>query len=73
MDPEISEKSNVGALATSKELIPRDIEQRGKSCSIQGACERGDFQTLVELATSTGGLLTDELRGQACMSPYSLA
>ena len=34
--------------------------------SIEEACQRLDFDTLVELATSTGGLLTDELRRRAC-------
>lgn len=37
-----------------------------KAKSIQDACERIDFKALVELATSTGGLLTDELRRRAC-------
>lgn len=39
-----------------------------KRKSIEEACKRHDFETLVRLATSTGGLLTDELRQQACMS-----
>jgi hypothetical protein len=34
--------------------------------SIAEACERFDFEALVELATSTGGLLTDDLRRRAC-------
>jgi len=35
--------------------------------SIEDACERSDFDALVKLATSTGGLLTDSLRRKACM------
>lgn len=37
-----------------------------KLMSIEAACERFDFEALVELATSAGGLLTDELRRRAC-------
>jgi len=42
-----------------------DQSQKEKHQAIEEACRLGDFSTLVKLATSTGGLLTDELRRQA--------
>ncbi|KIW49976.1 hypothetical protein PV05_11603 [Exophiala xenobiotica] len=42
-----------------------DQSQKEKYRVIEEACRLGDFDTLVKLATSTGGLLTDELRRQA--------
>lgn len=46
------------------QMSPYGTQQKLKS--IEEACERLDFEAIVELATSTGGLLTDELRRKAC-------
>jgi hypothetical protein len=40
-----------------------------KASAIQEACEAADIKTLVALAASEGGLLTDELRQIACKLP----
>ncbi|KAJ9642202.1 uncharacterized protein PV06_03232 [Exophiala oligosperma] len=42
-----------------------DQYQNEKCRAIEDACKQGDLSTLVKLATSTGGLLTDEARRQA--------
>ncbi|EXJ89440.1 hypothetical protein A1O3_02507 [Capronia epimyces CBS 606.96] len=53
----------VPGLSESSERTPGEGQEKGKA--IQEACERRDFETLARLATSTGGLLTDDLRRQA--------
>ena len=40
-----------------------------KASAIQQACNAADIKTLVALAFSEGGLLTDELRQLACKLP----
>jgi len=47
-----------------------DQDQNEKCRAIEDACKQVDLSALVKLATSTGGLVTDEARRQACMSPY---
>lgn len=39
-----------------------------KNALIQTACENKDVETLVRLASSEGGLVTDHLRATACSS-----
>ena len=48
------------------ELSPADKE---KETLIRAACEDGDVDTLVRLATSNSGLVSDSLRRTACRSP----
>lgn len=45
------------------EKAPYSQEKRK---AIIQACETGDYESLVELADSTGGLLEDELRATSC-------
>lgn len=45
------------------ELSPAD---RAKEAVIRAACDQGDIDALVELATSSTGLLSDSLRRIAC-------
>ena len=71
MDENVSEKPLTGSMALSEKLSMSDADRHEKSKRIQEACLQRDFRTLVRLATSTGGLLTDELRQQACMSPLA--
>lgn len=42
-----------------------DLKRQG----IQRACQEHDVKALVEYTTTTGGLLDDDLRQVACMSP----
>ena len=70
MDATVSEKPLAGSMAAAEKLSLTDSDQREKSRSIEEASHRADFDTLVELASSTGGLLTDDLRRQACVSPF---
>lgn len=42
---------------------PKDLKRE----DIQRACQERDIEALVEHATSTDGLLDDELRQSACM------
>ena len=46
-------------------LSASDIEQKGTE--IANACAANNVSRLAELATASGGFLTDELRCQACM------
>ncbi|EHY58066.1 GTPase-activating protein gyp8 [Exophiala dermatitidis] len=62
MESDLSDTPLAGSKEHSGHLSEQDQEKRK---AIQEACGRRDFATLVELATSTGGLLTDELRRQA--------
>jgi hypothetical protein len=48
------------------ELSPAEKE---KEALILAACRDGDLSTLVQLATSTSGLISDSLRRTACMFP----
>ncbi|KIX06310.1 uncharacterized protein Z518_04285 [Rhinocladiella mackenziei CBS 650.93] len=59
------EKSSVGSGEPKANQLSMDLEYSRKRDSIEQACARGDFDALVRLATSTGGLLTDDLRRQA--------
>ena len=75
MDSGVSEKTSMTGPMTSAEMLSlTDAVQHVKSARIEEACQHRDLDTLVELARSTGGLLTDKLRQQACMSslPYQL-
>ncbi len=69
MDTGVSEKPLAGSMAAAEKLLLTDADQREKSRRIEEASHRADLDTLVELASSTGGLLTDDLRRQACESP----
>lgn len=53
--------------APAIELSPAEKEKAGL---IAAACRDRDLDTLVHLATSTSGLLSDDLRRSACMLPY---
>lgn len=46
----------------------KSSESDEKREAIQQACQQRDVGALVQLATSSGGLLDDELRRSACMS-----
>ena len=48
------------------ELSPADKE---KEALIRAACEHGDVASLIDLATSSSGLLSDSLRRTACKLP----
>jgi hypothetical protein len=48
------------------ELSPAEKE---KEALIAAACRDRDVSTLVNLATSTSGLISDSLRRTACMPP----
>lgn len=50
--------------SSAMQVSSNGTQQKVKA--IEDACKRLDFDALVELATSTGGLLTDELRRRAC-------
>lgn len=73
---DLGEKSSVNLDTHSIRHISMDQDQsldqdQSEKCrSISQACAQHDVETLVKLATATGGLLTDELRRQACMSLY---
>ncbi|EXJ95262.1 hypothetical protein A1O1_00382 [Capronia coronata CBS 617.96] len=62
MESEFNEKTELGS---KEHAVNHADDDREKRKSIEEACVRRDFETLVRLATSTGGLLTDELRRQA--------
>ncbi|KAJ9607328.1 GTPase-activating protein gyp8 [Cladophialophora chaetospira] len=65
MDASVSEKQLAGSMVAVEKLSLTDAEQREKTKRIEEACHRNRFGTLVELAASTGGLLTDHLRRKA--------
>ena len=81
---ELSEhlNSSISGFATSKESqdrVPSETKLSYKVNLILAACEESDdLDLLVRLATSTGGLINDEVRKVACKSltelkcPYSL-
>ena len=41
-----------------------------KETEVIDACENGDVDSLISLATSNGGLVSDELRRLACTCPF---
>jgi hypothetical protein len=51
---------------SAAELSPAEKE---KEALVAAACRDGDVSTLVHLATSTSGLVSDSLRRTACMLP----
>lgn len=70
MDEELSEKilhskvPDQSIYVNSKETTEEfDTKRR----AIEAACQNRDVKSLVEHATSPGGLLTDTLRQAACM------
>lgn len=48
---------------------PARIKLDGKVTRIRDACRWKDIETLRKLATSEGGLVSDEIRRQACSCP----
>lgn len=52
------------------EIEPKPRMRSPKEDEILEACRRRDIQELQSLADSSGGFVTDELRQQACESPY---
>ncbi|OAL36795.1 hypothetical protein AYO20_03850 [Fonsecaea nubica] len=61
----VNQKQLSASMASAEKLPLSDVDATAKAESIQEACRQRDFVALVKLATSTGGLLTDELRRQA--------
>lgn len=47
-------------------------KEEAKAAKILDACRWKDIETLRALAASEGGLLSDELRSQACKYPHPL-
>lgn len=64
-------KEDVHLKFEASETYTTDIPTQGskKTADILEACECKDIESLRQLATSEGGLLTDELRRKACKSP----
>jgi hypothetical protein len=60
-------KHGLGEKASSREVSLSAL-RHDKRVEVLDACRRKDTVTLRALAASEGGLLTDELRRQACMS-----
>lgn len=55
------------------EAIVKSDQSRGKTARIVDACKWKDIETLRALAVSDAGLISDELRRQACQSfPYHI-
>lgn len=69
MDERVSEKELTGSMASSEKLSLTDPNQSQKRRRIQEACHQQQVETLVELASSTGGLCSDDLRQLACTLP----
>ncbi|OAG37855.1 hypothetical protein AYO21_07961 [Fonsecaea monophora] len=61
----VNQKQLSASMASAEKVPLSDVDAIAKAESIQEACRQRDFVALVTLATSTGGLLTDELRRQA--------
>ncbi|OAP59070.1 hypothetical protein AYL99_06368 [Fonsecaea erecta] len=61
----VNQKQMTASMASAEKNSLTDPECSAKPQSILEACRQRDFAALVTLATSTGGLLTDELRRQA--------
>lgn len=77
MDEEPSEKlSHSKVLDQSIYVDSKETTEEfdNKQRAIETACQNRDVKSLVEHATSAGGLLTDTLRQAACMcDPFFLA
>jgi hypothetical protein len=56
-------------MASAEKPALTDADEYEKRQRIEQACRQRDVGALVELASSTGGLLVDDLRRKACMSP----
>jgi len=62
-----SSRSTPSRTSSTKSARSRLSEKAlAKAERISAACDLGDKDALVELATSEGGLLLDELRQEAC-------
>jgi hypothetical protein len=70
MNDEVENPSQDGRMENSvymdapEKLSAVELKRQG----IQRACQEHDVEALVEYATTTGGLLDDDLRQAACMS-----
>jgi hypothetical protein len=51
-------------------VIELSQAEKEKAALIAAACRDRDLEALVHLATSTSGLLSDDLRRTACEPPY---
>lgn len=68
----LSVSASTNILDSTQEKLDADINTK-KADEIKDACERHDVQKLIDLASSEGGLLTDELRRTACKFLLPLA
>ncbi|ETI28193.1 hypothetical protein G647_00642 [Cladophialophora carrionii CBS 160.54] len=65
MDTAVSEKPLTGSMASAAKLSLTDADEHDKRQRIEQACRQQDVRALIELASSTGGLLADDLRRKA--------
>ncbi|EXJ64261.1 hypothetical protein A1O7_00597 [Cladophialophora yegresii CBS 114405] len=65
MDTTVSEKPLTGSMASAAKLSLTDADKHDKTRRIQQACHQKHVSVLIELASSTGGLLADDLRRKA--------
>ncbi|KIW73317.1 hypothetical protein PV04_01448 [Phialophora macrospora] len=65
MDATVSGKPLTGSMASAEKLSSTDTDGDEKSQRIEQACRQKNVGALIELASSTGGLLVDDLRCKA--------
>ncbi|EXJ61471.1 uncharacterized protein A1O5_11787 [Cladophialophora psammophila CBS 110553] len=65
VDAAVIQKQLTASMPSAEKPPSADLQGPDKAEAIQDACRQRDFAALVKLATSTGGLLTDDLRRQA--------
>ena len=68
MGSQVTKESSSG-VTFPRGAVPLDRKQKKmKREEIVRACDQSDLKQLVQLASSSGGLLEDELRQSACMT-----
>lgn len=68
MGSQVAKESSSGVTFPQGGVLWDRKQRKMKREEIVRACDQGDLKQLVQLASSSGGLLDDELRQSACMT-----